>query len=234
MTDILPASPYMLAVAAAERDWLALAGENDRTTGSIIDEMFKASGWSAVGVPKGESDKIPDWCGMAACSWLLRAGMNKDFNTSFLHCLNVEAFFTYGARKNVNPARLDTLVAADDGRWIKIKDWHAQQRASRVWYGADRHKSVALQDLDLRPGDILLIDWSRRGDGADHITMVRSWDGSKLTTFEGNRTGQGPDGKTRREAVVLCSYDLAKASDRALIHGWGRLSPLDFGAGRYK
>jgi hypothetical protein len=83
-------------------------------------------------------------------------------------------------------------------------------------------------DLDLfKPGDVVLLDWAGHND-ADHITMVKSWDGSKLTTMEGNASGLGPAGEKRREAVVTRTLDLSKSANARLVYGVGRLSPMDF------
>jgi len=229
------------AVDAAYRDWHSIAGEHDRKPGSVIDRMFIASGWSSVGVPKPANAKIPEWCGMAVVTWLIEGGLDSDFNTSFLHCLNVEAFFTYGRLRNVNPKRLDTLALIGDD-WVKIKDWHAANvkpdRTMRRWLDRDsireRLKVDGPAKMDLfAPGDVVLIDWSKRND-ADHITMVAEWDGRTLVTLEGNRTGKGPDGVTRRDSVARCEYDLGRAGNVPLIYGVGRLSPLDLVQTDYK
>lgn len=221
-----------LALAQAESDWHVNVGEHDRKPGSRIDQMFIASGWNRFGVPKGAHDKIPDWCGMAVCSWLLAAGMNPGLNTSFLHTFNVEAFFTYGKQKNVNPGRLDRVVTLPTGD-MDIAAWHKADRQPRRWTDrggiASAVGSASSAPSVFAPGDVLLIDWAGAND-ADHIAMVRHWDPTTkiLMCIEGNRTGKGPDGKTRRDAVVVCTYDLSKPAVLRQLYGVGRLSPLDF------
>lgn len=225
-----------LAMCQAESDWHGNVGEHDRKAGGRLDQMFIVSGYSRFGVPKGKGDKVPEWCGMAVVSWLIAGGLNPAHNLSFLHCLNVEAFFTYGKKKNVNPRRLKTEVAAS-GEWFKILDWHNAKGQARRW--SDRAAcaiGIATSDNEIfQQGDVVLLDWSGGGAGsageADHITMVRHWDPTSkvLTLIEGNRTGKGPDGKTRKESVVVVTYDLKIAKTAALVYGAGRLSPLDFG-----
>ena len=46
-----------------------------------------------------------------------------------------------------------------------------------------------------------------------------------MHTIEGNRTGLGPDGETRKDGVVKCTYTLT-AGDA--IFAIGRMSPFDF------
>jgi hypothetical protein len=95
-----------------------------------------------------------------------------------------------------------------------------------MWTGREQIQATMGKPDAFRPGDVVLIDWSRRND-ADHITMVRSYDGWKLTTWEGNATGRGADIKTRRDSVVTRTLDLTLQLDRDLIYGVGRISELD-------
>lgn len=218
------------ALAQAESDWHTNVGEHARQSGSRLDQMFQLSGYSRFGVPKGVTEKVPDWCGMAVVSWLIAGGLNTGFNTSFLHTFNVEAFFTYGAKKNVNPARFDRFAVVD-GVHERIDLWHARERCPRRWRAREEvNIAVEAKDADIfRPGDVVLLDWSGVND-ADHITMVRHWEPASqlLTLIEGNRSGRGPDGKARKDSVVVVGYDLSTARARRQVYGVGRLSPLDF------
>jgi len=216
------------ALAAADRDWRNNVGEHDRAS---LDRMFRASGFARQ-APRAWDAKVPDWCGMAVGLWLQDGGMNPAFGRSFLHCLNVEAFFSYGAQRNVNPRRLDTLINLE-GKWQSIRDFHGGPGGglNRRWYDRGQVTSRVADEHHARdvfaPGDVVLIDWAGHND-ADHITMVEAWDGRTLTTIEGNASGLGPDGKRRREAVVKRKLDMGKPADRRLIYGVGRLSPMDF------
>lgn len=213
------------ALAAADRDWRNNVGESQRAS---LDRMFRASGFARQ-APRGWDAKVPDWCGMAVGLWLQDGGMNPAFGRSFLHCLNVEAFFTYGRQRNVNPRRLDTQISLD-GKWQLIRDFHGAAMA-RHWLSRaqveERYDDEAARADLFAPGDVVLMDWSGR-DAADHITMVYAWDGHQLVTREGNAAGLGPDGNRRREAVVERRLDLSPAASRRLIYGAGRLSPMDF------
>lgn len=224
------------ALEAAANDWLAGVSEADRREGGRLDTMFRVSGWSpAFGVPKEPDAKVNDWCGMAVFAWLLEGGLNSGFNTSFLHCKNVEDFFTYGRPRAFNSNRLDRRVVVN-GIEQAIDAWHRSHKAPRRWLGrtaiADGLLDVKTPNPDLfRPGDVVLIDWAGR-DGADHITIVSQWDAEtrQLHTWEGNRAGKSHQGDDVRDAVVPCVYDLTSSLWRRRIYGAGRLSPLDFGA----
>lgn len=216
------------ALEAADRDWRANLGEHDHAS---LDRMFRTSGFARQ-APRPNDAKVPDWCGMAVGTWLVDGGMNPAFARSFLHCLNVEAFFTYGRQRNVNPRRLDTQIQLD-GKWTLIASFHGVPSSSMLRSWADRGTVAERLDDDyhvgqlFQPGDVVLLDWSGR-DAADHITMVKSWTGRTLTTIEGNATGLGPNGERRRDAVVVRQLDLGDRAHRRLIYGRGRLSPMDF------
>jgi hypothetical protein len=224
------------AIEAAETDWRNNVGEHDRTKDSRLAQMFRVSGFSPFGVPGKPDDKVPEWCGMAVATWLIDGGMNPRFNTSFLHTFNVEAFFTYGAQKNVNPRRLDTEVELPHVNQTKpIKVWHKDWEALRKWTGRALIRDALTPGkgpaVDLfQRGDVLLIDWAGAND-ADHIAFVTGWDAEAkvLRTIEGNRTGMGADGKRKRESVVVCTYDLKDPKVLRTMYGAGRLSTKDFG-----
>lgn len=228
----------------AEADWRAHAGEHDRSEGGILDDIFKMSGYSRFGVPR--TGPVPDWCGMAVMRWLQLGGVDTDFDTSTLHTFNVEAFFTYGERRNVNPRRLDTEVSFDGGKtWQKIVDWHRREGKMRRWISfRDEPDVVRKYGLDLfQPVDIVNLDWKNDGK-ADHITMGRSWDGETLGLIEGNRTGKGPNGEAWRESVVVNDYKVKgitatcekvlTGTSVATLYGVGRLSPLDYTQALYR
>lgn len=222
------------ALEAAERDWRANVGEHHKPS---LDRMFRASGFASQ-CPRQADAKVPDWCGMAVGTWLVDGGINPAFARSFLHCLNVEAFFTYGRKTNVNPRRLDTQINLD-GKWTSIEAFHGAPGSSmsRAW--ADRSEVLRRVDDEyhaaalFQPGDVVLLDWSGR-DAADHITMVHRWDGRTLVTIEGNASGAGPEGERRHDAVVIRRLDLRESANRRLVYGRGRLSPMDFSTNAVK
>jgi hypothetical protein len=224
------------AIEAAETDWRNNVGEHDRAKDSRLAQMFRVSGFSPFGVPRDPNAVIRDWCGMAVVTWLIDGGLNPRFNTSFLHTSNVEAFFTYGKQKNVNPRRLDTEVVLEHVDQVKpIRVWHADWQALRRWTGRTLIRDAMMPgkgpatDLFAR-GDVLLIDWAGSND-ADHIALITGWDAESkiLRTIEGNRTGLAGDGEIRKDSVVVCTYDLKDRKVLRTMYGAGRLSPKDFG-----
>lgn len=224
------------ALEAAANDWLAGVSEADRREGGRLDTMFRVSGWSpAYGVPKGPRDKVRDWCGMAVCAWLLEGGLNPGLNTSFLHEMNVQDFFTYGKPTTFNGARLDRFVVVD-GKERRIEDWHRSEKASRRWLTraavTDGLLDQKTPNPDLfQPGDVACIDWSGL-NRADHIVLVSQWDAEDriLHTWEGNRSGKNVAGDDVADAVVPLTYDLKTSYWRRRMFGVGRFSRLDFGS----
>jgi hypothetical protein len=96
----------------------------------------------------------------------------------------VRDFFSYAA-KPINDERAPVSIWAE-GQWWTVREYHEQRGLPRRWvFGA------AVQDADIRPGDIALI--RHKGvkpakESANHIVMVDSWDRvtGKLITIEGN------------------------------------------------
>lgn len=213
------------AIAAAEQDWNAGTSEADLSPKGLLAAIFRDSGWSILGVDRGPDDKAKDWCGMAVVSWLKRAGLDRDHRATFWATSNVHSCFTYSRRGSAHRTMKQVKV---NGAWRLIEAWHAEQGSVRLWYDFDAVRTTDLAQLDVRPGDVALINHLGKTDGAHHITMVRRWDGKVLETIEGNATGLGPAGERRREAVVINQRDLADPAQRKKIFGIGRLSAQDF------
>ena len=213
------------AVQEAEKDWHAGTSEADVSKNGGLAAIFRDSGWSPHGVDKGPKGLPKDWCGMAVGSWLVRAGMDLDHRKSFFATSNVHSQFTYGARGSSHRTKKEVLV---DGTWRLVKGHHEAKGARRRWLDFKAVRETPLADLDIQPGDVVLINHVGGTDGAHHIAMVRSWDGEILETIEGNASGLGPDDQRRKEAVIINRRNLTQLPDRRKIFGIGRLSELDF------
>ena len=148
------------ALEAADRDWRNNVGEHDHAS---LDRMFRTSGFARQ-APRPDDAKVPDWCGMAVGTWLVDGGMNPAYARSFLHCLNVEAFFTYGRQRNVNPKRLDTQIQLE-GKWQSIAAFHGGPSSSTLRSWADRG-TVAEQ--------VLASELRGRQDPSDALSMMVS------------------------------------------------------------
>lgn len=225
------------ALAAFDADWHAHSGEHDRSPESGIVHIFRDGCGTDFGLPPlygvPPTGAPPDWCGFTVAAEYIRSGMDEQLRSAFYHAKNVECHYTYGAQNNVNSKRFMAEVEVD-GKWIKVRDWHVSQHALRSWVGWTELQSGDVKAMDFLPGDTLEWDWQGTGKTAEHIGMVRAWDGRFLDTFEGNRTGKGPNGEAWKESVVTVRYDLSIASVRKQIYGRGRPSPLDFQPMKYR
>lgn len=227
----------MRAIDYAKEDWKAEVGEHDRAS---LDPIFAASGWSPRAPRAPEA--VPHWCGFSVSTWLQRAGkLHVDHRKSFLHVDNIEAFFTYGARKNVNPKRLkvDGLVLDDlleTQVWHALESHHEANNARRVWLGADTIRALGAS-FTPEPDDVvnLFAGKGDEGDKCNHTTLVYDYDAKKrlMVLIEGNARTIAYKGGYRSDAVGIRRYDLT--DDRVLkrIYGLGRVSPLDGKDGPY-
>jgi hypothetical protein len=134
-----------------------------------------------------------DWCGFTALYSYRFAGMPERLRASLFHVLNVEALFRYQ-----NTERTPTGILLD-GTVHDLHDYHRSRSSERKWTSAADIE--AGHALDLRPGDVVLVDHSGTA-GADHIQMVRSWDPATqlLFTIDGNGGGYEVEDRANRGA----------------------------------
>lgn len=223
----------------AREDWkTGKADERHVEPGSIIDLIFIESGWSKYGVPKGDGDKIDEWCNFSVCRWLLKVGLNRGYKHSFYHVDNTVAFFTYGALRNTNPARYDSKIKVD-GLWMDVEEWHVRKGETREWYAAKEFQTTGMTYTPeflagiFQPGACILFDWAT--SNPYHIGVVEFYDPEThiVYTIEGNRKGEawGPEcvmsgwvPDIRSDSVVRCAYSILDPR----IYGVGLPSVLDF------
>jgi len=133
-----------------------------------------------------------DWCGFFAMENYLQSDLDADLKRGFFHVTNVEHYFTYryafGERKHT---RVMKWIYAEDA-WHDLRDYHTARGSLRNW--TDAATIDAGGALDIRAGDIVLIDHSGSG-AADHIVMVHSYDPATnlLFTIGGNDGGYEVD-----------------------------------------
>jgi|GEM_PF-3134975 len=174
-----------------------------------LKRIFKETGsYLAIGTAtKKRKDgtkykKVADWCGMFVTSHLFRGGgLDQELRAGFLHVDNVIDYFNYTQAAKAD--RVPKSVWAD-GEWHELKDYHGIRGSVRKWTPRSVVKSTMEGGggLDVRPGDVVLIDHSGTKSSPQHITMVESYDPKSkiLTTIEGNTGGiQAPDGKVKGE-----------------------------------
>lgn len=211
------------AMEAAMQSWRAYVGEHARET---LDPIFSTAGWSQRAPRYPQS--VPEWCGFAAYFWLHAAGMYKSHARSFYHVKNVVAFFTYGAKLNVNPRRLMTkaVLSGAEGAVVPAQKLHADHKMPRLWMDYD-----AIQKTlpDFQPGDVVLIRHRPSAPEANHIALVLDFypDQKTLVTLEGNASGVSVNGPAR-DAVVRLTRPMEVPAMRRMIWGWGRPSALDY------
>lgn len=167
-----------------------------------LNAVFADAGWSRYGVSttttKSGKKKVADWCGMFVGAHMFRGGgLDQELRAGFLHTTNVLDYFQY--QQKANAARAPKSVWAD-GSWQDLKTYHGGRGSLRTWTTRATITSAmeAKSPLDIRPGDVVLIDHKGNKPAPQHITMVESYDPATqtLVTIEGNTGGiQAPDGK---------------------------------------
>lgn len=219
------------AVAAATAFWKTGMSESRRGS---TDVVAQESGFDhTVGTHA--------WCGMFVAASYARAGLCKALRKGFYEVTNVRDYFTYAYHERTPGWVWDPAADA----WRPMRAYHVERGAPRQWLDHDAIAKADLAALDIRPGDVALID--HQGDGKpDHITLVEGYDPKTgvLVTLEGNGAGQiaksvNPDGSVVEghadaDAAVRNRRDLADPKQRKKIYGVGRLSAVDFEALEYQ
>lgn len=131
--------------------------------------------WKAAGMAASF-----DWCGFFAMENYMLSNLDADLKRGYFHVDNVEDYFSYkyafGERKYTRVMKW--IYAEDD--WHDLRDYHTARGSARTWIP---HADIAEGGtLDIRPGDIALIDHSGT-KAADHIVMVHSYDMTTNTLF---------------------------------------------------
>jgi hypothetical protein len=126
-----------------------------------------------------------DWCGFFVQDNFQKATLDSDLRKGFFHTDNVQDYFRYVYARN--PDRIMKWIWAD-ASWQDLHAYHLSRGAERRWL--DYATLSAGGALDIRPGDVALID--RGLDGTpNHIVMVQSYDPvtSTLVSVGGNDGG---------------------------------------------
>ncbi len=238
--DAVLAALQLEAVASAEED-LQLDAE------TVHERVRRASG---MGVKH-------DWCGMFAVDHYVQSNMDTELRAGYFHVDNVVDYFNYVY--NRFPKRVQKWIHADDA-WHVLRDYHEQRGGLRTWN--DAATLAAGGELDIRPGDLALVDHSGNS-GPDHIVMVRAYDPGTGTVFliGGNDSGMridrkregpfepaDPDNPTKQERLEASLGEGLKRGVRggvgvglidldsgkgARLYGVGRPSIVDFEDHRY-
>jgi len=194
--------------------------------------------------PQGPRDGVyRNWCTAAVIKWLCAGGFNLAQRVSLAHVDNVVQFFTYLQRtvtrpRNAgsNPSRQATEVFLG-GEWVDLRQWHQSQDDERVWWDGPSIRA-ALSDRSsvgdtllaevFSPGNLVLTGSDIRSPPA-HIAMVAAWDGTTLSTWEGNTTGKTVKRRIENPVVALKTRSRGNLRNVTSLYGVGRLSSLDLG-----
>lgn len=217
-------------------EWRAGTSEADASDAGRLAGIFRDAGW-ANAVTRAQGGKIHDWCGFFAGAGLVRTGMPHAHRNAFWHCANIEDFATYGEPRLRNPKRLKQYVRlTPDAPWIPVEQWHDEAGQRRVWLDEATLRTGPAADMDIRPGDIVLLDYQgsadraddEHSDEADHVTVCAEFRNGVLEVMNGNASGLDIHGNRVTDAVARTIHDLNVTATRKRIYGVARLSDLDF------
>jgi hypothetical protein len=118
----------------------------------------------------------------------MQSNLDSDLRGGFFHTENVVDYFRYDYAR-VNLSRIKKWIWAD-GSWRDIRTYHEERGSLRQWIDAAGIQASGGAGLDIRPGDVALID-NRGTERPDHIVMVDSYDDATKTliTIGGNDSG---------------------------------------------
>ncbi len=131
-------------------------------------------------------DKTGDWCGIFVNAQYRASGLHPAFAAAFNHTDNVAQFFSY-----VDGGRTPTeIIPAGATGEVELRSYHELRGSLRSW------KTGAGIGDDIRPGDVLTVDWgSDDNAAANHTCIVSSYTpasgdrGATVVTIDGNAFG---------------------------------------------
>jgi hypothetical protein len=151
-----------------------------------------------------------DWCGMFVNAQYRDAGLHGALNMAFNSTFHTEQFFTYGAGSANSPQLIQPH--GEDQR-IPVQAYHADRGALRSWrVGAD------IGD-DIRPGDVVTLNWHGTSGVVDHVCIVRSYTPQRddrpgeLITIDGNAFGARKPGTSSPNWPDLGKDDMTTFGD---------------------
>lgn len=135
-----------------------------------------------------------EWCGFFVAHNYLAANLGRDLRQGFFATENVVDFFNYNYGD-----RVKKWIFADN-QWQQLRAYHEGRQSLRTWI--DAH-GLQASDLDIRPGDVVLVDW-HGSDRPDHIQMVHSYNPQSRELFyiDGNGGGFVVDTHARNAATA--------------------------------
>ncbi|PIE17106.1 MAG: hypothetical protein CSA66_06790 [Proteobacteria bacterium] len=215
-----------LSVLAARATWQGGVKEpkaddaGKRPKGDPLRKIFKDAGWSSKVTTNSAKTKVSDWCGMFVGAHLYRGGgLDEELRAGMFHTSNVLDYFQY--QQKTNAKRAPKSIWAD-GSWHDLKTYHGTRGSQRRWT-TRAAITTAMENkspLDIRPGDVVLIDHSGLKKSPQHITMVESYDPATqtLVTIEGNTGGIQSADKPVKDAQGVAHPRKHRGPDGAGLH----------------
>lgn len=125
-----------------------------------LEVVFSAEGMlSAPGKDREDSakavgmDKSIEWCGAFVAKNYLQSELMSKMVPGFPSTERLESFFHYEQYIGTEPKWV-----YDEGEWKALKDYHDKRGSKRKWIGdRDIYKGKGAS-LDIRPGDVVLLD----------------------------------------------------------------------------
>ena len=199
--DTIVSAYQMLAVYYADQTLQTWSNTTDADTKAAQRTQYHVE----AGTGGGADQMKLDWCGMFVDAQYRAAGMSGALNMVFNSTSDALQFFTYGAGSSKVPGWIQPL---GQGEVRAVLDYHTERGSTRTWLA---HGMFDDRNPDLRPGDVVTLDWlgpndkndkqANPEDRADHVCIVRSYDAATgvLVTIDGNAYGArkpGPDSPT--------------------------------------
>lgn len=174
--DALVQGYQRLAITHADKTLQAWSNSTDED-----QQLAQRQRWGAE-----SGDKVGDWCGIFVNAQYRASGLHPAFAAAFNHTSNVMQFCSY-----IDGRRTPTeIIPAGATEQMDLRTYHEQRGSLRSW------KAGAAIDGDIRPGDILIVDWGSDADSdANHTCIVSSYTpasgdrGATVVTIDGNAFG---------------------------------------------
>ncbi|PIQ29208.1 hypothetical protein COW36_17525 [bacterium (Candidatus Blackallbacteria) CG17_big_fil_post_rev_8_21_14_2_50_48_46] len=204
-------------------EWRKGVRETGRNTSPRIDAYAR----------NAKFDPGYEWCGFFTAFAQTQAGFK--YPEHYASYQKARDFFMYRSYTNRSASmnqQLDQLRAQQTAQGSTRQYFMLEESPNRQYvreqgkvfshYNPDAH-TFRWQNLPVQAGDVALFHHG-------HVGLVVNYNPAtgQLTTVEGNTSGKGPDGKQWSQAVVMKTYDLTQASDRARFDGFGRPALGDF------
>lgn len=174
--DALVQGYQRLAITHADKTLQAWSNSTDED-----QQLAQRQRWGAE-----SGDSTGDWCGIFVNAQYRASGLHPAFAAAFNHTSNVMQFCTYADGRRT-PTEIIPAGATDQ---MDLRTYHEQRGSLRSWKAGTEIQN------DIRPGDILIVDWgSDADDDANHTCIVSSYTpasgdrGATVVTIDGNAFG---------------------------------------------